>query len=116
MAASAILNLAFGILAAALLYKLLSHQREKHQRVLERLAVIDEMNHHIRNALQVISFTTATTSSQREVTEITRAVDRIQWSLREILPRVEPQFTPFEGSARKEAESASFPQQHRKHR
>lgn len=101
--ASLILNVAFGIVAAVLVHRLLAHEREKHQRVLQRLAVIDEMNHHIRNALQVIAFNTATSSTGREVTEITQAVDRIQWSLCEILPRVEPEFTPFEGSVRKNA-------------
>jgi hypothetical protein len=114
--ASLVLNVVFGIFVAVLVNRLLAHEHEKRARVLGRLAVIDEMNHHIRNALQVIAFKTVSSPNAAEVAEITRAVDRIQWSLREVLPRVEPEFTSFEGSARKEAESESFREEQRKHR
>lgn len=108
LTASFVLNAVFGAFVAVLVNRLLTHEQEERARVVERLAVIDEMNHHIRNALQVIAFKTLSSPDAAEVTEITRAVDRIQWSLREILPRVEPEFTSFEGSARKEAESAGL--------
>jgi two-component sensor histidine kinase len=75
------------------------HDRKERVRVIERLATIDEMNHHIRNALQIISFNAHGESSETELAEIRQAVTRIQWSLNEILPKVEPEFAPFDRSA-----------------
>ncbi len=89
-----------GLIAALLIYKLLSFERERRRRMEERLHTIGEMNHHIRNALQVIAFSVHATGNRKELEEITDAVNRIQWALREVLPKVEPGFEPFEGSAR----------------
>jgi len=94
-----ILNAAFSLVVSALLYTLLSYDREKRLRVLERLETIDEMNHHIRNALQVISFNSQA-AGEAKLAEIDRAVNRIHWAVSEILPKVEPEFTAFEGSAK----------------
>lgn len=100
VAAAAILNAFFGVLAAFLVHRVLASEREKCNRILDRLQVVDEMNHHIRNALQVISFSAHSASTESELSEIKDAVTRIQWAVREILPRVEPEFATFEGSAR----------------
>lgn len=88
-----------GLVAGILVFRLLQFGRERRRLIEQRLVTISEMNHHIRNALQVISFS-AQSSKTKEVAEITEAVDRIQWALREVLPKVEPTFEPFEGSAR----------------
>jgi hypothetical protein len=89
-----------GLIAGVLIFKLLQIGRERRQRVAERLQTISDMNHHIRNALQVISFSMHSATNQKELAEIHEALDRIQWALREILPRVEPSFQPFESSVR----------------
>lgn len=102
--AAAVLDGIFALVVAALLYKVLNYDRERRIKVMERLETIDEMNHHIRNALQVISFNVHPESNDFELAEIKRAMNRIQWALCEILPKVEPEFTPFEGSARDQAE------------
>ncbi len=98
LTAAAILNAFFGVIAAVLVHRLLAFERDKCNRMLERLEVVDEMNHHIRNALQVISFSAHGGSSESELAEIKKAVTRIQWAVREILPKVEPEFTVFEKS------------------
>ncbi len=89
-----------GLIAGLLIFKLLSFERERRLRMEERLHTIGDMNHHIRNALQVIAFSVHSASNRKELEEITEAVNRIQWALREVLPKVEPSFEPFEGSAR----------------
>ncbi len=89
-----------GLIAGLLIFKLLSFERERRLRMEERLHTIGDMNHHIRNALQVIAFSVHSGGKQKELEEITEAVNRIQWALREVLPTVEPSFEPFEGSAR----------------
>ncbi len=77
------------LLAGVLFYKILDAGRKRRKLILQRLETIDQMNHHIRNALQVISFTVhANQEHAKEVANIDRAVNRIQWALREILPKM----------------------------
>ncbi len=85
-----------GLVAGLLAYKLLHFDIERRRRMEERLIAISDINHHIRNALQVIAFSAQGVRSQQELAEIQDSVDRIQWALREVLPKVEPTFQPFE--------------------
>jgi signal transduction histidine kinase len=55
-----------------------------------RMQVISEMNHHIRNALGAISLTTDSIQNQQCVRVISDSVDRIEWTLREVLLRRKP--------------------------
>lgn len=94
-------NVVYGVAVFLLLYFLLSRSKRHQDEMLERLRVIDEMNHHIRSALQVISFNArATAGNEWELAEMRRSLERIQWVLREVLPRVEPEYEPFESSNR----------------
>ena len=77
------------LLAGVLFYKILDAGRRRRKLILQRLETIDQMNHHIRNALQVISFTVhANQEHAKEVANIDRAVKRIQWALSEVLPKM----------------------------
>lgn len=100
LTAAAILNAFFAVVAALLVHRLLAFERDKCNRILDRLEVVDQMNHHIRNALQVISFSAHTASTESELSEIKNAVTRIQWAVREILPKVEPEFAVYETTSR----------------
>jgi hypothetical protein len=53
----------------------------------QRLIVLDEMNHHVRNALQAMVLQSYALDADT-ARELRSAVDRIQWSLTEILPRI----------------------------
>jgi hypothetical protein len=78
-----------GALAGILFLKILAGARRRRQLILQRLETIEQMNHHIRNALQVISFSVhANQEPAQEVANIDRAVKRIQWALNEILPKM----------------------------
>jgi hypothetical protein len=48
------------------------------------------MNHHIRNALSPVALSVDATEDQQLHGVISEAVDRIDWALREILPREIP--------------------------
>lgn len=76
-----------GVIAAAMAFVLQKYQERELRRQRQSAAVIDQMNHHIRNALQVI---VARASLDRrdtpELEQINEAVARIDWALREILP------------------------------
>jgi hypothetical protein len=52
----------------------------------ERLNTVALMNHHIRNALQVITHAQYIQPPSRQFAEVQNAIQRIDWTLREILP------------------------------
>lgn len=60
---------------------------KRRQRYLEaRLKVIAEMNHHVRNALQVLSYTAMRQEDEKVKNMMRESVTRIDWALREVLP------------------------------
>lgn len=63
---------------------------ERRRILLARLQVIEELNHHIRNALTAISLSADTIQNQQSVRIIAEGVEHIQWALCEILPRDHP--------------------------
>jgi hypothetical protein len=79
-------NVLTGLLAGIIFY----HWRREHLRheklLEEKLRVVAELNHHIRNALQVIALYAARVHDDDELQLIREATERIEWSLREILP------------------------------
>jgi hypothetical protein len=78
------------VVVSLLAAKLIQVTRQRHQLLLARMQVIAEMNHHIRNALSPLSLSLDETENQQLKTVIGEAVDRIDWALREILPREAP--------------------------
>lgn len=79
-------NALTGIVAGFLFYSLANNERLRRKLVQERLRTIAEMNHHIRNALQVITYAAATQNQTDSVELIRNSVERIEWALREVLP------------------------------
>ncbi|MGI9102038.1 MAG: hypothetical protein ACR2IF_06300 [Terriglobales bacterium] len=77
-----------GIVAGALVYRILQYERDRRRLLRERLQVIADMNHHVRNALQVISLSAFSFADQQQIAAVQESVKRIQWALREILPKV----------------------------
>jgi signal transduction histidine kinase len=75
---------------SCLVAKLVYINRKQHGLTMARMQVIAEMNHHIRNALTPISLSLDATDHQQLNGVISEAVDRIDWALREILPRDVP--------------------------
>ncbi len=61
-------------------------ERWRERYMAERLRVIREMNSYMRNELQVLVATAQTVTSPKTVAQIERAVDHIDWALRELLP------------------------------
>jgi signal transduction histidine kinase len=86
MVAEAVSGVIVGYLAAQLFHAIV----ERREATLARLQVISEMNHHVRNALAAISLSADEIQNQQSVRFILESVDRIEWTLREILPRDKP--------------------------
>ncbi len=79
-------NALTGMVAGFLFYSLTNNERLRRNIMRDRLRTIAEMNHHIRNSLQVITYVTATQQDSESVEMIRSSVERIEWALREVLP------------------------------
>ncbi len=77
-----------GLVAGALSFRLLQYERERRARLRQRIEVIADMNHHVRNALQVISLTAYSTADKEQLEAVQVSMERIQWALKEILPKL----------------------------
>lgn len=75
-----------GLVAGYFFYTWALNERMRREQMRERLRTIAEMNHHIRNALQVITYATAVGKDDASVEMIRNSVERIEWALREVLP------------------------------
>jgi hypothetical protein len=97
-------NALTGVVAGFLFYSLTNIERVRRNALRERLRTIAEMNHHIRNALQVITYATATQKSTDSMELIRSSVERIEWALREVLPgHVESPAVPPEQAEERDA-------------
>jgi len=101
-------DLITGMVAAWLFYQFLRNERNKQESVQQSIRTIADLNHHIRNALQVIRYAggTKSTSDATQLQLINEAVARIDWALREVLPKYSPG-TPAANGGRKPSESAT---------
>jgi hypothetical protein len=77
-----------GVLVGLLLYRVMDQAYKRRAAVLERLEVIARLNHQIRNALHVISLSAYSTQNKLAIDTIRESVERINRSLREVLPQV----------------------------
>jgi hypothetical protein len=71
-----------GVLAGLVVF---AYEQRRSRDIRRKLEVISEMNHHVRNALQTISYVPYTEQA-KQILLIQQSVNRIQWALREILP------------------------------
>lgn len=100
LAAIVISNGLVALLAAMLVFTLLGYGRKQRRLIMERMEALNEVNHHIRNALQALAFTEGALKGTKEGAVVNESIKRIQWALLEVLPKVEPNYEPFQGSAR----------------
>jgi predicted PurR-regulated permease PerM len=83
---SAVSNGLMGFITGWFVMRTMEQVCERRENVAAQLKTIADMNHHIRNALQTIQFSAYSTQDQQTIAEISYAVERIQWALREVLP------------------------------
>ena len=75
-------DLVLGALAGLVVF---AYEQRRSKEMKKKLAVISAMNHHVRNALQTISYVPYTEQA-KQIMLIQQSVNRIQWALREVLP------------------------------
>jgi len=76
-------NIVAGIAAGLIV---LLYERWRQREVDKKLRTIRLMNHHVRNALQIISVASSSVDGTEQPTRVQDAVRRIEWALREVLP------------------------------
>jgi hypothetical protein len=75
------------VVTAVLSWKLKRSQERDRCLELQRLRVIAEVNHHIRNSLQILVYDR---SVGRQVSDASvDAINRIDWTLKQVLPRLQ---------------------------
>jgi hypothetical protein len=82
-------NVIIGIIAGWLFYQFARNEKARRDAIRQRMRTIADLNHHIRNALQVIRYAGGAKSAQdaTQLQLINEAVARIEWALREVLPQ-----------------------------
>jgi hypothetical protein len=85
-------DLVLGALAGLVVFV---YEQRRSKDIERKLAVIAAMNHHVRNALQTISYVPYTEQA-KQILLIQQSVNRIQWALKAILAGdvEEPQARP----------------------
>lgn len=91
---------AIGVLGGLSVF--LAWERGRRYRVQERLTVVAELNHHVRNALSTIVLSAERPDLRKRLQRISEAVDRIEWVLRElvstaVLPKGKPRLLDKKG-------------------
>jgi hypothetical protein len=71
-----------GVLTAVVIFV---YEQHRYRVIMEKIATISAMNHHVRNALQTISYSPYT-EQEKQIRMIAESVSRIEWALREVLP------------------------------
>jgi hypothetical protein len=84
-------NLFTGAVVAGLFLQFTRNAQSRRRALQARLEIIADMNHHIRNALQILSYGTATHGSKMETEMMQQAIRRIEWALHEVLPGYSPE-------------------------
>jgi methyl-accepting chemotaxis protein len=80
MLAGAAVALAVGLLV----FQILTDIGERYQAMVDRLRRIVELNHHIRNALQVIAYYNVPERTERAIQQVNAEIVRIESVLREV--------------------------------
>ncbi len=75
-----------GAIAAIFALTLVNHASERRRAILQRIQMVSELNHHIRNALELIQLSAHFTEDAAAIATINDAAKRIDWALKEILP------------------------------
>ncbi len=88
-------DIIIGVLAGIVIFV---YEQRRYRATMDKIRMISEMNHHVRNALQAISYAPYT-EQDKQIRMIAESVSRIEWALREILPGETAQTSSVESSS-----------------
>jgi hypothetical protein len=87
-------NVAIGISAAVAAYIWARYEAERHGRLRERMILVAELNHHIRNAVTLLGQSAVLEDGPDKLRLMDEAVDRVDRVLTELVPTVGEAQTP----------------------
>jgi len=93
-------NALMGVAAGLMM---LLYERHRQRELRKKAEMIRLMNHHVRNALQVIYASSYSLNTEKDTTRVGEAVKRIEWALREVLPAQEADHVLLSTSGGKKA-------------
>lgn len=79
-------DIAIGSLGGCIVFFVSALKDERASRIQERLTLIAELNHHVRNALTTIVLYAEYPDLKKRLQNTTEAVERIEWVLRDLVP------------------------------
>lgn len=71
------------VVSGSVLIRMQSHRRD----LLMRMQIIEDVNHHVRNALTAITLSSSLRQDQESDAKVRDAYDRIDWVLSDVLPQ-----------------------------
>ena len=80
-------NLLTGCVVGVLFLQSRARAREEERLLQQKLETIAVMNHHVRNALQVVAYYGYQHDDVKAGRLINESIARIEWTLKEVLPR-----------------------------
>jgi two-component sensor histidine kinase len=81
-------NVLIGFVGAAAAYLWVRYEDERHARVREKMILLVELNHHIREALATISESSLVQDEEKRLQLVDEAVERVDRVLVELVPTV----------------------------
>ena len=63
--------------------------QQRRRKVMDDMRVVRELNHHVRNALQIISYAARVSETRQQVTIIDESIARIDSTLKELFPAID---------------------------
>ena len=93
------------VIAGIVGWVVLFYENHRRRYLEARLQIIGEMNHHVRNALQVLSYGAMQQQDENTRKAMQESVTRIDWALREILPSDDSTRLPAQRSMERHAAS-----------
>ena len=79
-------DIAIGGLGGCIVFAAGALRGERESRLQERLTLVAELNHHVRNALTTIVLYAEHPDQKQRLQQTSEAVERIEWVLRDLVP------------------------------
>jgi uncharacterized membrane protein len=82
-------SLSIGVVIAIITIIEIKAVHQRRTKVMDDMRVVRELNHHVRNALQIISYAAHVPETERQVAIIDESVARIDSTLKELFPAID---------------------------
>jgi hypothetical protein len=82
-------SLTIGIVIAVITIIEVNAVQQRRTKVMDDMRVVRELNHHVRNALQIISYAARVPETKQQVAIIDESVARIDSTLKELFPTID---------------------------